>query len=141
MNKLTSALIVVGMTAMLAGFSGCQKPQQNTKENLYKSMLALNNNKALVFTDFPKHLLPVQHLYQGTIFETQEGKLQLVYSFPNLCDEKNRYLTYFMRDDNGNYWTMVRETSDDNFHIYREDSEKAKDYFPDRQASLDNLAE
>lgn len=140
MKKFFSTLFAVGMMVLLAGLGGCQKTPANTKENLYKSMLALNENKALVFNDFPKHLLPVQHFSQGTIFETEEGKLQLVCSFPNNYDKKNRYLTYFMRDDHGNYWTMIREVYDDNFHIYRENSEKAKTYYTDHQKSLDNLA-
>jgi len=126
----------IGMI-VVSGLLACQNANPlESAEAFYELMLATEKGDNLVLNHFPKVLKPMEHLYQGNIFKTEKDTLQLVCSYPNQNDTVNRYPFYFMRDNHGNYWSMFHE-KDDRYHIYREDSEKAKDWFKDKQASLD----
>lgn len=135
MEKLWFALIVAGMVIILVGRFAYQKakeaeiyksafenyqPKSYTKDEFYDVMLSLKKTENLVFTDFPKHLLPVVFASRGdTIFWSKKGDFILKERYPNAADTVNRYISYFIGDIEGNSWTIVRQPKDDKFHIYR----------------------
>lgn len=123
----------------LAGLIAYQKaPHKIPKDLLYKAMLKVDENHCITFEEFPTALKPIIGLYQGNIFTTKNGDtLQLICSFPDY-GTVNRYLWYFFKDNHGNYWTMFHE-EDDKYRIYSEDPNKAKNYFKDKQESLENM--
>lgn len=128
---------IIWMIVVLAGVLACQSARvPKSPRGFYNLMLKTNQDKVLVLKEFPEALKPMEHLYRGNILTMGKDTLQLVCSFPNLSDTLNRYPFYFMRDNHGNYWTMFHE-DDDKYHIYRENSDIAKDYFKDIQNALD----
>lgn len=128
MKNLFLVLIAVGMIVISAGCFANHKakdtcecqPKNYSKDEFYDALLSLKKTDCLVFTDFPKHLLPVVFSSRGdTILWSEKGDLVLRERYPNSADTVNRYISYFIGDEKGNSWTVVRDTDDDNFHIYR----------------------
>ena len=116
---------IIGMIVVLAGLLACQNARPpESAENLYNHMQQEN---VIKFDEFPQAFRYMKGQHNGTIYANERDTLQLVCSYPNLADEKNRYPLYFMQDNHGRSWSLVKQEKG-KYKIYRLEPDAEKDY-------------
>ena len=111
---------IIGMIVTCAGFLACQtaRPPESA-ERLYSQMTQQN---VIEFQEFPQALESIKGRHNGTILANEKDTLQLICSYPNIADEKNRYPMYFICDNHGNSWNLVQEEQG-KYKLYRHQKE------------------
>jgi len=112
-------IIVIVMTGVLA----CQNARQPASaESLYSMM---TKQDVIEFYQFPPAFQSIQGQSTGVILANEKDTLQLVCSYPNSEDTKNRYPFYVLKDNHENCWTIIQEEPS-KYKIYRLDQVKKK---------------
>lgn len=116
---------IIGMIVVLAGLLACQNARPpESAERLYNHMQQEN---VIKFDEFPQAFRYMKGQHNGIIYANERDTLQLVCSYPNLADEKNRYPLYFMQDNHGRSWSLVKQEKG-KYKIYRLEPDAEKDY-------------
>jgi len=111
-------ICVIMCVIMIASLMACQRvsPPGNP-EQMYNLMTQQNT---IELSEFPVALESMRGRHDCIIYANEKDTLQLVCSYPNLVDEKNRYPLYYMADNHGNSWTMVQDEGE-KYKIQRQD--------------------
>ena len=123
MKKKFFRCIIIGLI-MIASLMACQsvRPPVQTGE-MYNLMTQQDN---IQLNEFPVALESMRGRHDCIIYANEKDTLQLVCSFPNSADTKNRYPLYYMEDNHGNCWTMAQE-KENKYKIHRQNPRDSKE--------------
>ena len=70
----------------------------------------------------PAPLSGLKETYKGPILSFRKDTVSITQRFPNLFDEKNRYLIYILKDNHNHSWSLVREPDRKyKYYLYRDE--------------------
>lgn len=118
--------IIIGLI-MIASLMACQSVRPPVQTGALYTLMTQQDN--IEFNEFPVALESMRGHQNCTIYANEKDTLQLVCSYPNMADKKNRYPLYYMADNHGNSWTLVQEGKEGNgkYKIHRLDQRDEKE--------------